>query len=310
MERQPHIPEQSERTDPRIEEALGILDAGLDKVMSQEGFKQFLEFQAQLYSYSPKNTMLIWSQKPDAMMVNSFDRWKKMGRWVRKGERGLKIFVPMLRKERDVDPETGEVQMVETLTGFRIGNVFDVSQTDGRPLPNPPEAHELTTSSENARQLTSNLKQWVEGESVTIKHHTNLADYFGRPTEAKGYYIPGKKIMGILLGMGDDQTAKTTAHESAHFVADVKKFDVINREDHETIAESSAFVVAHKYGIDTSDYSFAYVSGWAGDKERFASNLQYIQQASKTIINGVESLASTEKPVKSDPILVTYPSSM
>ena len=83
------------------------------------------------------------------------------------------MFVPMLHKQRDVDPDTGQVQEIETLTGFRIGNVFDVSQTDGRPLPNPPEARELRGSSENALQLTNRLEQWVEDEGVTIKTHSN-----------------------------------------------------------------------------------------------------------------------------------------
>ena len=106
--------------------------------------------------------------------------------------------------------------------------------------------------------------------------------------------------MGILLGMSADQQAKTTAHESAHFVADVKKFEVYQREDHETIAQSSAFVVAHRYGLDTGEYSFNYVAGWAGDKDRFTNNLHHIQTASKTIISGVESVASSENPVKRD----------
>jgi hypothetical protein len=120
--------------------------------------------------------------------------------------------------------------------------------------------------------------RFVEGEGVTVERE--------ELTRAHGYYAPGERRIALGSHLTGDQRTKTLAHEAAHFVADHRGW--INREDAETVAESVAFVVLKHYGIDASDYSFAYVAGWAQDRAVVKRNLDAIQQTAHALIAGIE----------------------
>src|SRR5215210_2283521 len=124
----------------RQRDVLTKLEQGTEAILTSDGFAAYLKTLSRFHSYSFTNVILIHAQKPDATLVNSYQRWTQLNRRVMKGERAIKIFFPIFRT--DEDPITGEEE--RHLVSFGIGNVFDLSQTDGDPLPNAPEVTELT----------------------------------------------------------------------------------------------------------------------------------------------------------------------
>lgn len=289
METSPYRPTPHEASfraeDPRVAQAKLLVDQSLDRLIEgvsetidSEPFKQFLETMGQFHHYSVNNQLLIHMQKPDATRCAGFNRWKKLGRWVKQGESGIKIFAPMIHK--GIDPSTGEE--TETLTGYKIVNTFDVSQTDGKPLPEPPRVTELKESTEAGRLLYGYTSDWLADQGIPVFR----LPVPGMP-KARGAFMPGEhKKIYVAPDLADDMAAKTLIHESAHYVADHRGWDA--KEDVESVAEGTAFVVSSRYGIDTSDYSFGYIARWAEDKDVFKRNLDHIRVASHQIISGIE----------------------
>lgn len=266
-----------------------LLEAGVERVMDSDQFRTYLEFSARFHHYSLNNQMLIWMQKPDATRVMGYGNkegttgWKSLGRQVKRGESAIKIFAPMIRKE--VDTDTGEI--IEHIRGFRLVNVFDQSQTEGEPLPEPVIARELESSSERGRLLYGWTRDHLANQGIPVFRKV----YAGSPN-AKGVWLPNERKIYVRPDLSDDMAAKTLVHETAHFTADHKLGEL--REDVETVAEGSAFVTATHFGLDTSQYSFSYVSHWAQDKDVLRRNLGQIQAVSKTLINGIERVAEQE----------------
>lgn len=265
-------------SDEKLSAAMQVLEAGIDRVMTSDGFRDYLEAQSRFHQYSMNNTLMIMSQRPDASQVAGFQTWRKMGRHVMAGEKAMKIFVPHLGVEKD--PVTG--QKTEVLRGFGLGNVFDYKQTDGDPLPQPPRAEELRTSTEQGRELYDATSGYLASRGVPVFRRSS--DPRGT---VKGEYHPGPppKIHVAPL-LSDDMSAKTLIHEAAHYTADHKLGQ--ERAEVESVAEGAAFVVMHRYGIDTSDYSFSYITRWSQNREGFKRNLNAIQSVSSTIIKGIE----------------------
>jgi hypothetical protein len=141
--------------------------------------------------------------------------------------------------------------------------VWDLSQTEGKELPRPPLPEQLEGQSEAADTLYRRLEHYVAEQGVTVTRRDTGS--------ANGLYIPGRREIAVHALLTGDQAAKTLAHEVAHFTAEHNGF--IPREDAETIAEASAYVVLSHYGIDTSSYSFPYIVAWAKDKEVLKRNL-------------------------------------
>jgi len=165
--------------------------------------------------------------------------------------------------------------------GFGVGTLFDVSQTEGEPLPEPPVVQEIRESSDAAETLTSHLLRYLEEPGIEVIREDT------RP--AMGYYSPRRRQIVLDHSLEGIQATKTLCHETAHFVADHLPGGV-NRRDAETVAESAAFVVLQRYGIDTSEYSFPYVARWAEEREMLTKNLSAIQRVSSRIIEGIETI--------------------
>lgn len=264
--------EQAQRA--RLDEALRQLEAGIDAILESDGYRHYLDAMGRFHRYSYGNILLILAQRPEATVVAGYRRWQSLDRQVRRGERGITIITP--RFSKDVDPDTGEER--EVLVGFGTGSVFDIAQTEGEPLPAPPDASEITSSTEAGFRLCDALRQYLEEDGVLLRF-----DELGGP---RGIYSPVLQTVRLQAGMSVDQTAKTLAHETAHHVA-MHRLD-LTRSDAETIAESAAYVVLRQHGIDSSEYSFPYVARWAQDRAVLTRNLSSIQRVSDAILRGLE----------------------
>lgn len=261
----------------QMKEITERLEQGVKDIFTSEMYTTYLRTMAKFHNYSFNNTLLIAMQRPDATLVAGFNAWKnKFNRYVKKGEKGIQIIAPAPIKEVEerekIDKDTGlavlnengepEMERVEyVVPRFRLTTVFDISQTDGEPIPSL-EVNELTASVKDYALLTAAIEQV---SPVPMRFDEIEGD-------AKGYYSDADKEICIQVGMGESQTIKTMIHEVAHAMLHNSDFMKQNGEEKdrltkETEAESIAFTVCSALGIDTSDYSFPYVASWASSKE-------------------------------------------
>lgn len=285
----------------RTKEITDKLEAGLKALFEGDNFRNYLNTMSKFHNYSFNNTMLIALQKPDATYVAGFNSWKKnFERSVNKGEKGIKIFAPapykMKKEQTKIDPDTelpvldkdGKpvIEEVEvTIPAFKVVSVFDVSQTNGKELPTL-GVDELKGDVENFEKFFGVLK---EVSPVPIK----FDDIDG---SAKGFYHHEDKAITVKTGMSDVQTIKTAIHEIAHAKLhdrDLVKADIENpkkdRKTEEVEAESIAYTVCQHFGIDTSDYSFAYVASWGSgiDTPELKSSLETIRSTASELITQI-----------------------
>ena len=261
----------------QMKEITERLEQGVKDIFTSEMYTTYLRTMAKFHNYSFNNTLLIAMQRPDATLVAGFNAWKnKFNRYVKKGEKGIQIIAPAPIKEVEerekIDKDTGlavlnengepEMERVEyVVPRFRLTTVFDISQTDGEPIPSL-EVNELTASVKDYALLTAAIEQV---SPVPMRFDEIEGD-------AKGYYSDADKEICIQVGMGESQTIKTMIHEVAHAMLHNSDFmkqrgEEKDRLTKETEAESIAFTVCSVLGIDTSDYSFPYVASWASGKE-------------------------------------------
>ena len=236
-----------------VADLVAKLESGVREVQDGDGWRTYLAAQARFHSYSLGNVLLIVAQKPDATRVAGFHTWLRLGRHVRKGEHGIRILAPVTVRKADIEDDAE----ARTVTRFRIVTVFDISSTDGDPLPEHP-CRALTTDSERGRWLFGRLLNIARAEGIEVSEHVPLRD-------ANGVYVPGANLIGLHPGLSQDQKAKTLCHELAHALLHRKTGKP--RPEMEAEAEGTAFVVAAWVGLDTSSYSFAYVASWAGQKD-------------------------------------------
>jgi hypothetical protein len=188
----------------------------------------------------------------------------------RKGEQGIKILVPFKHKATVAEEDETDAFVVK---GFGVGTVFDVSQTDGDPLPSPPAVERIDGASDRGMRLFVDLIDYLEIQDVPIaREHTKPAN---------GYFDPKRRRVALDVDLNGDQAAKTLTHEACHVVAGHTLG--MNSQDVETVAESAAFVVLNHYGIDSSGYTFPYVAGWAQDRAVLKRNLGAVQQTAHRI---------------------------
>ncbi|MBI2764861.1 MAG: hypothetical protein HYX53_02990 [Chloroflexi bacterium] len=208
-------------------------------------------------------------QRPDATYVAGFNAWLKLGRHVRKGEKGIKIMVPLARK---VTNDDGEEE--RRVTGFGTGHVFDVNQTDGDPLPT---LDVPTLEGDAGAELWEALRRFAATDGVSIK----VVEPATLPPDTMGYYVPATKEI-VVGAYSQRQRTKTLAHELGHYIVRVD-----DRAENECIAEGIAYVVCAHFGLDTGERSFPYVASWAKDKAVLKGVLATIQSASARIIDAV-----------------------
>ena len=266
-----------EAAQAKAQAALDRLDAGIHKVYSSDRWEQWLQSLSKFYDYSLGNTILISMQMPTATHVASFRSWKRdFNRYVKKGERGIEILVPMLVKDRDEEEQDEERRR---LVGFRVGHVFDVSQTDGEPLP--------TLVDEVAGGVERYAAVMEAVRAVSAYPVELVADL---PEGTKGYFRRGE-LIAIREGMGEGQTVKTALHELAHSrLHDGDPEGMPDRAMREVQAESVAYAVSAALGLDTSGYSFGYVASWAVGRtdEEMRACLQVVRDAAKSMVEDLQ----------------------
>lgn len=291
-----------------IEDLAQKLEEGTSEYLQSDRYKELLQTFSKFHEYSLNNSILIYLQKPQASYVASYTSWKNdFNRQVRKGEKAIKILCPVPRKVKEVrqkidpvtmqpmfkedgspDTETKETKMI---TGFRVGSTFDISQTD--PIDNGKETPDL----EIVHDLQGNVEGYEDLKNAIIASAPVPVTFAEFEGDARGYFSPPENKIVVRSGMSQQQTIKTLIHETTHSILDnaseTKKredagLDPLPPMDKEIRAESTAFVVANHYGLDTSEYSFPYVASWAGDEERIKDNLTVIKNTSSQLIAKID----------------------
>ena len=301
----------SEKPAEKLKEITDRLEQGITELFESERYREYLRVMSKFHNYSFNNTLLIAMQKPDASLVAGFSAWKNnFGRNVMKGQKGIKIIAPspykVKQEMKKIDPHTqqpiigkdGKPVTEEkeiTIPAYKVVSVFDVSQTEGKELPDI-AVDELTGDVERYRDFFAALEKT---SPVPI-------GFEQIPGSSHGYYHLEDKRIAIQEGMSELQTLKTAIHEIAH--AKLHDIDLnapeneqqprVDRRTREVEAESVAYTVCQHYGIDTSDYSFGYVAGWSSGRElsELKSSLETIRSAAAEIINSIdETLAELSK---------------
>lgn len=281
------VAERGEKRDRRVREAMEMLEAGVETLLDGEEFRRYLAFAARFHSYSAGNAVLILVQRPNATKVAGYRTWQGLGRQVRRGEEGLKILAPIFRTVED--REMGEKRRV--LSSFKAVKVFDVSQTDpvpgAEPLPERPRPRVLRGDSEVAKALAKALLEFCGSEGVPVSEDD--AELDKHAPGANGVYLLGEKRIVLRSTLSAEARTKTLAHELAHHLlhrdAEATESD---RPTFETEAEGVAYAVLSYFGIDASEYSFAYVARWAESKEVLKAALSNVQRAVRTVVVAVE----------------------
>ena len=262
------------------------LKEGIKEFLDSDKYRDYLTKMSQLNNYSNRNLRLILAQNPEARQVASFKQWKEnFGRYVKKGEKALRIFKPMtkIKKDENNQPILDKNGKPETVTFFGLVPVFDVSQTEGKEMPKAAEVKEQLTDLDYANLYRALMAIAKENDvSVRFEEMEN---------NKHGYYsVLENQIVLRSNEMNKAQIIKTFLHEMAHAElhhADNPQKENLTRSTAELQAESVAYVVSSYYGIDTSEYSFNYLSGWSADKETLAdleAQLDIVQQEAKSLM--------------------------
>ena len=293
----------SEKPADKLKEITDRLEQGIAELFESERYKEYLRVMSKFHNYSFNNTLLIAMQKPDASLVAGFSSWKNnFGRNVMKGEKGIKIIAPspftVKQEVEKTDPQTGKPVIGKDgkpvteekeikVPAYKVVSVFDVSQTEGRELPDI-AVDELTGDVDRFKDFFAALEQ-VSPVPVGFEKIEG---------GAHGYYHLEEKRIAIDEGMSDLQTLKTAIHEIAH--AKLHDIDLnapkeeqkprVDRRTREVEAESVAYTVCQHYGLDTSDYSFGYVAGWSSGKElaELRGSLETIRNTAVEMINAID----------------------
>ena len=287
------------------------LKEGMKNYLDSEQFKSFLDTMSKFHNYSLNNIHLLKMQNPNVSQVASFNKWKTdFERTVKKGSKALKIWVPYQVKtkisanqnELSFSPSENEMEEKEvTVTRFKLGNVFDVSQTEGKELPKA--INELTGSVKDYEDL------YRAAKAVSMDNQVPISFEDIKRESANGYYSPDENRIVISKGLkGQEHILKTIFHEMAH--SDLHRGTNAQYGDdqyrkQELQAESVAYVVANHFGFDTSSYSFGYLAIWAKDKNGFedmVEQLQIVQKEAKSLIDRMDAKLELvkNKSVKKD----------
>ena len=265
------------KREEQLKEITERLEQGVQELFTSERYTEYLKTMAKFHNYSFNNTLLIALQKPDATLVAGYQAWqKKFNRHVLRGEKGIQIISPAPIKEKEevekIDPETNEPILKENgqpeteiiehiIPRFKVATVFDISQTDGEPLPD--------LGGEDLTGDVPDFDIFMEAIRNVSPVPIRFAEIEG---ESHGYYHNVDKEIVIKDGMSESQTMKTAIHEVTHAMLhdqEMLQEQGIEKDrlTKEVEAESVAYTVCQHFGLDSSEYSFPYIAGWSSGKE-------------------------------------------
>lgn len=272
------VEERREAAKAKAEGLRGEIAGAVEALRDSDAWHDMLQMAGRFHSYSYRNLLLILSQMPEATQVAGFQAWRKLGRQVRKGERGIKIFGFSKVK---VDPEDESDDAVMR-TVFPVVTVFDISQTDEIPGGGWVDASVTRLlEGEDEAGIIEPLRAWLEGEGWTVE----VGDCQG----ANGYTRHTSRLIRLQDGLSPAQHAKTLIHEAAHALLHGEIDDYQeHRGVYETEAESVAYSVAGALGMDTSNYSIGYVAGWSkADRELIEGTAANVMRAVKILLDAL-----------------------
>ena len=292
----------------RIKEITAGIEQGIKDLFESDRYRKYLSTMSRFHKYSLNNVMLIHSQMPDATLVAGFNKWKNsFGRHVKKCEKGIQILAPTpykikVEKEK-LDPET-KLPMIDengdpvteekevSIPMFKVVSVFDVSQTEGKPLPQL--AYSLSGAVEHYEEFMEALKR-TSSVPIKVEHTEKNVD---------GFFDLTNQSITIQAGMSEIQTVCAVIHEIAH--SRLHNYDHMTElaDDGETLlapaekdrhteeveAESISYAVCQYFGIETSENSFGYIASWSQGKElkELRVSLETINRTSSELISGIE----------------------
>lgn len=287
----------TEEREADLQRTMDKLQAGVEALRTSEGWRSWLEFASRMPTYSLNNQLLIITQKPAATAVAGYAAWKARGRQVRRGETAIRILAPVTRTlvpdELSDSPVAvsgadvrGEARRV--LAGFRVASVFDVSQTEGVPVPTPPRPTLLSGQAPDG--LWDCLATQVRAAGFTLGRVPDAHAIGG----ANGMTDFAAKSVVVRADVSDAQAVKTLAHELGHVhLHDPTRDPVWSmpcREVKEVEAESVAYVVTAYAGLDSSEYTFGYVAGWAEGRtdEEMTVAADRVLRTARDITDGID----------------------
>jgi hypothetical protein len=269
----------------KVEQAKQIASNAIEQLRQavetghSERLKEYLAAMARFRRYSWHNVTLIASQKPNATHVAGFHAWHRLGRFVKKGEKGILILAPIVRKKAENNGDT-EPDESSVAVGFRVAYVFDITQTDGQPLP------EIGSVNGDPREYREWLAKFVAEQGIALEYSAEIA-----PTRGMS---EGGKIM-LLPGQSPAEEFATLAHEVSHELMhrDARRSSTTKRV-RETEAEAVAFVVCSAIGLETGSAAQDYMGLYGGDAKLLSESLEYVQRTATHILNVI---GSDDSPV-------------
>ena len=263
----------SEKTKSYIEE----LNVGVKQLFTSKKWQDYLSFLSRFHSYSVNNTIAIYLQRPDASLVCSYTDWKKHNRIVAHGEKGIKIICPHVYEVQHEDGTTHQQ------VGFHLGYCFDVSQTEGEPLPESPCQH-VDVDVADGMSVLDMLSKKVAPCPVSFEEFEGSAN---------GYYNASDNRIVVRASLSESMKIRCLLHETAHAWLDSKYSAEREADQHtrEVRAEAVSYCCSKYLGLDTSCYSFGYVANWSKDKtlDELKCSISAITKTADQIIRDIES---------------------
>jgi len=260
------VDEVKQITSKALEELVTALENGHSETLTA-----YLKTMSLFSKYSLNNLFLIVRQRPDARRVAGFQTWRKLGRYVRKGEKGIAIIAPLVRRKSDEESEPTDDERV--IAGFKVAHIFSEEQTDGEPLP------ELGTVTGDPGYYLSRLEESVRKDGIELRYSDEIAP-------ARGMAEKGK--ITLLPEQTPAETFTTLVHEVAHHdMHFAERRSETNKRIRETEAESVAYVVCSAIGLETGTAARDYVGLYGGDSKLLLESLQYIQQTANRILTAI-----------------------
>lgn len=296
----------------QIEEAANRMNNYINEMQDTDKFKDFLKTTSKFHNYSMRNIVLISQQNPEATYVSGYNNWKNnFDRQVQKGAQGIKILAPIVKKlDHDVLDPNGKVirdddgkpvkEKRPTIVGYKTQNVFDISDTKGKPLTTARDlVQDKLSKSNDYKNLYEEFRDTLnQKDNITVQEKTADNDEI-LEKGANGYYSPTQDLIVIDNNQSFDNKFRVLIHEYAHFKLDHGKSNLeLSRGEKELQAESSAFIVADYYNLDTSDYSVGYSATWnRDDKDTIIQYLNEIKSFASETIEEINTMPNFERVI-------------
>ncbi len=250
-----------------VTQALDALASAIERGESEQ-LRAYLAMLARFHRYSVGNVLLIGMQRPGATRVAGVRAWNKLGRHVKQGEKGIRIYAPIVWRKKSEEKPEGKGEDTEELVRFRSVCVFDVAQTEGKPLP------EFAQARGEPGEYTGRLLAFAAEQGITVEFSDALVSAHGMST--------GGRII-VKNGLSPAETFSVLAHELAHELLHRDEDELLSRTVRETEAEAVAFVVCQAVGLEATNAAADYIQLYLGSKETLLESLQRIREAVEII---------------------------